>query len=277
MNMSTKIIAKTEYKYVLKNLRRGKRIDGRELFEFRDFKIDVNVVKSAEGSARVLLGETQIITGIKYELGTPFPDMPDKGVYTVMAELIPIASPLFESGPPNNQSIELARLIDRPIRSAQTIDNVMLCIVPNKLVYIVFIDAYVLNYAGNLIDCGVISSLAALVSSKIPKAKIIDEEKAKVEWDGTYFDPKVLIRNLPISVTFGKIGDVIFLDPNLTEELVMDGRITFAYDDDGNIVSLQKGMDVTFSIDEIKTLGRKGKDIADKLRKDLDLWQYKNT
>jgi len=32
----------------------------------------------------------------------------------------------------------------------------------------------------------------------------------------------------------------------------------------------------TFSIDEIKSLSRKAKEIGDKLRKDLNLWQYKN-
>jgi exosome complex component RRP42 len=273
MNLE-KIVVSTEKRYILKNLRQGKRIDGRDLFEYRDFKIDVNIVKEAEGSADVSLGQSRVITGVKYELGPPFPDMPDKGVYTVMAELIPMASPIFESGPPDEQSIELARLIDRPIRSADTIQNDLLCIIPEKLVYILFIDVYVLNYSGNLIDCGAISSLAALISSKIPTSKIIDKETGVVEWDGGYFNTKKLIKNLPISVTFGKIEDVIFVDPNLTEELVMDGRITYAFNDDGKLVSLQKGGLATFSFEEIKSLARKAKDIGEKMRKKLDLRQY---
>jgi len=273
INLS-KIIATTEARYILKNLRKGKRIDGRDLFQYRDINIDVNLVKAAEGSAAVTLGDSKVITGIKYELGPPFPDMPDKGVYTVMAELIPIASPLYESGPPDEEAVELARLVDRPIRSAETINNVILCIIPEKLVYIIFIDVYVMNFAGNLIDCSAISSLAALISSRIPKARIIDEEKAKVEWNGEYFNTKDLVKNLPISVTFGKLDDIIFLDPNLTEELVMEGRITYAFNDDGNLVSIQKGLDATFSIEEIKTLAKKAKDISNDIRRDLNLWQY---
>jgi len=272
----SKIIVSTERKYVLKNLKRDKRSDDRDLFEYRDINIDVNVVKEAEGSAQVRLGESQVITGVKYELGPPFPDMPDKGVYTVMAELIPMSWGAFEGGPPNEQAIELARLIDRPIRSAEMIQNEMLCLIPNKLVYILFIDLYSINFSGNLVDCGAISALAALISSKIPTAKVLDEEKAKVEWDGKFFDTKKLMKNLPISITFGKLEDVIFVDPNLTEQLVMDGRITYAFDEIGNLVSLQKGGLATFSIDEIKSLSRKAKEIGDKLRKDLNLWQYKN-
>ena len=275
INLS-KIIATTEAKYILKNLRKGKRIDGRDLFQYRDVNVEVNLVKAAEGSAAVSLGDSKVITGIKYELGPPFPDMPDKGVYTVMAELIPIASPLYESGPPDEEAVELARLVDRPIRSAETINNEILCIIPEKLVYIIFIDVYVMNFAGNLIDCSAISALAALISSKIPKARIIDEEKAKVEWSGEFFNTKELVKNIPISVTFGKLDDIVFLDPNLPEELVMDGRITYAFDDDGNLVSIQKGLNSTFSIEEIKTLAKKAKDISNDMRRDLNLWQYLN-
>lgn len=272
----SKILVSTERKYILKNLKQDKRIDGRDLFQYRDINIDANIVKAAEGSAKVQLGKTCVITGVKYELGHPFPDMPDKGVFTVMAELVPMSWGAFEGGPPGKQAIELARLIDRPIRSAKTIQNEMLCLIPNKLVYIIFIDVYSINYSGNLIDSGAISALTALVSSKIPTAKILDEEKVKVEWDGGYFNTKKLLKNLPISITFGKIDDVVFVDPNLTEELVMDGRITYAFDDDGNLVSLQKGGLATFSIDEVKSLARKAKELGVKLRKDLDLWQYQN-
>jgi exosome complex component RRP42 len=275
INLS-KIIATTEARYISKNLRRGKRIDGRDLFQYRDINVEVNLVKAAEGSASVSLGDSKVITGIKYELGPPFPDMPDKGVYTVMAELIPIASPLYESGPPDEEAVELARLVDRPIRSAETINNDILCIIPEKLVYVIFIDVYVMNFSGNLIDCSAISALASLISSKIPKARIIDEEKAKVEWSGEFYNTKELVKNLPISVTFGKLDDIVFLDPNLMEELVMDGRITFAFNDDGNLVSIQKGLDATFSNEEIKTLAKKAKDLSNDMRRDLNLWQYQN-
>ena len=63
--------------YLLSLLQSGRRLDGRKLNEYRDIKIELNVSKNAEGSARVKLGNSEVIVGVKLEVGTPFPDMPD--------------------------------------------------------------------------------------------------------------------------------------------------------------------------------------------------------
>ena len=57
--------------------KKEERIDDRGLWEYRNFQIRSDVIASAEGSADVSLGKTRIITGLKYEVGDPFPDLPD--------------------------------------------------------------------------------------------------------------------------------------------------------------------------------------------------------
>jgi len=141
-----RVISTIEKNYILSNLKKGERIDGRDLWEYRDWTVKSDVIASAEGSAEVTLGETKVITGLKYDVGTPFPDLPDEGVCTFMAELLPLASPLFERGPPGNQSIELARVVDRGIRHADCVQTKKLCIKENEAVYILFVDIYVINY-----------------------------------------------------------------------------------------------------------------------------------
>ena len=84
-----------------------KREDGRALDEYRDISIETNVISKAEGSARVKLGGTQVIVGIKPQLGSPFPDTPDLGVLMTNCEMLPMADPTFEPGPPSDDSIEL--------------------------------------------------------------------------------------------------------------------------------------------------------------------------
>ena len=54
-----------------------KREDGRELDEYRDISIETDVISKAEGSARVKIGDTQVIVGIKPQIGAPFQDTPD--------------------------------------------------------------------------------------------------------------------------------------------------------------------------------------------------------
>ncbi|MFW9998970.1 MAG: exosome complex protein Rrp42 [Candidatus Hodarchaeota archaeon] len=265
-----RIISKIEREYIVSNLRKEERIDGRGLWEYRDFQINPDIIASAEGSADVSLGDTRIITGLKYEVGEPFPDLPNEGVCTVMAELLPIASPLFERGPPDEQSIELARVVDRGIRHADCVQTKKLCIKENEAVYILFVDMYVINYGGNLIDAGGVSALTTLISAHIPEG-IIGENG--LEWTGKYIYGDTIVNELPLVLTYGKIDDIIFLDPSLPEELVSDGKISISVTEN-KITSIQKSGAATFSIDEIKKLGEKSLEIGRKLRKDLNFLQY---
>jgi len=267
-----RIISKIEKDYILSNLKKEERIDERGLWEYREFRIDSDIIASAEGSADVSLGDTRIMTGLKYEVGTPFPDLPDEGVCTVMAELLPLASPLFERGPPDEQSIELARVVDRGIRHADCVQTKKLCIKKKESVYILFVDMYVINYAGNLIDAGGVSALTTLISAHIPEG-IWNEEKGETEWTGRYLTGKDIVNELPLVLTYGKINDIIFLDPSLPEELVSDGKISISVTED-KITSIQKSGAATFSFDEIKTLGNKSLEIGQKLRKELNILQY---
>ena len=75
------IIDKLKKTKILDLLKEGKRIDGRGLDEFRPLHIDTGVVPHADGSARVRLGDTEIVAGVKIQPDKPFPDMGDKGIF----------------------------------------------------------------------------------------------------------------------------------------------------------------------------------------------------
>jgi len=146
------MITEIDVEYVKKMVSEGKREDGRGFEDFRKLSIEQGYIKNAEGSAMVTLGETKVLVGVKMEIGEPFPDRPDEGVLMVNAELGPIASPDFESGPPDEQSVELARVVDRGVRESKVIDMKKLCIEPGEKVWMVCVDIHVLNDCGNLID-----------------------------------------------------------------------------------------------------------------------------
>src|SRR3989338_5346357 len=150
---------------------KGAREDGRDFLEYRKpIKIEYGVSsKSAEGSARVTIGDTEVVAGVKLEVGEPFPDTPDEGVLMVGAELLPLSNPEFESGPPSIDSIELARIIDRGIRESKCIDFSKLCIKKGEKVWMVFIDIYPINDSGNLFDAASLAALAALKDAKFPE------------------------------------------------------------------------------------------------------------
>ncbi len=230
------IVVRVKKKRITELLADGQRVDGREPTEYRKIQIESGVIERAEGSARVHLGKTDVMVGVKIDTGTPFADVPDKGVLTVNAELVPLASQDFEPGPPGEDAVELARVVDRGIRESKAIDLEKLCVEPGKNVFIVFIDVYVLNHDGNLIDASALAALAALLNTKMLKYTVEDGEIVKKPG----YTPLPMI-NYPISVTFAKIGDKLIMDTGLDEEQVMDARLTMALDKDGNICAIQKG------------------------------------
>jgi exosome complex component RRP42 len=234
--MTSPIVVRVKKKRIIELLANGKRVDERELTDYRKIELDSGVIERAEGSARVRLGETDVMVGVKIATGAPFADVPEKGVLTVNAELVPLASASFEPGPPGEEAVELARVVDRGIRESKAIDLEKLCVEAGKLVFVVFVDVYVLNYDGNLIDASTMAALAALVNTKMFKYEVEDGEIVKKPG----YNPLPIV-NYPISVTFAKIGDKLILDAGLDEEEVMDARLTMTMDKDGKICAIQKG------------------------------------
>ncbi|MEM1976623.1 MAG: exosome complex protein Rrp42, partial [Nitrososphaerota archaeon] len=176
-DLTAKIMRDKIYSLLLQ----GKRIDGRRPTDLRPIKIETGLLSKAEGSALVSMGSTKILTGIKVEVGAPFPDRPDEGTFTVNAELLPLASASFEPGPPDERGIELARVVDRSLREGGVIDLKKLCLIEGEKVYVLFIDIYVLDYDGNYFDPSLISALAALATAKIPRYEIVDGKPQKTD------------------------------------------------------------------------------------------------
>lgn len=255
-------IVRVKQKQIAQLMSKGKRLDGRELNEYREIKVEMGLIEKAEGSARVLLGKTEVLVGVKVEVGEPFTDTPNEGVLTVNAELVPLASPTFEPGPPDENSIELARVVDRGIRESKAINLEKLCLEPGKKVIVVFIDVYVLNHDGNLIDASALAALAALINTKMFKYEL---EEGEVKVKPGYIP--LPMQNYPIAITFAKMNDKLAVDPWLEEEQVMDSRLTITIEKDGKICAIQKGGTGYFTTEQILEVAKIAKEKASEIRK----------
>lgn len=220
--------------YILKLLEKDERLDGRKLDEFRPIKIENGIIERAEGSARVKMGETDVIVGVKLEFGEPYPDAPDMGILRVEAEFTPIASEEFEPGPPGEDAIELARVVDRGIRESESIDLKKLCVKESEKVWVVCVDVYPINHDGNLIDASALAALAALSNTRMLK---VDKEGNIIRDE---FSGKLPMLHKPITVSVGKISDKLILDATKEEEKLLDCRLTVSIREDGKICAMQK-------------------------------------
>ena len=259
------IIDKLKRSKILDLLQEGKRIDGRALDEIRPLSIDTDVIPNANGSARVRLGDTEVVSGVKVQPDRPFPDMGDKGIFICTAEILPLAHPSAETGPPQPDVIELARVVDRGIRESGMIDLSQFVLEKDKSVIGLFADSVVTDHDGNLFDACSYAAVAAIITSKIPKWEMKDDIPVLMENQ----ESDAPITTIPISVTMGRIGEFIIVDPNIDEWGCLDARITITTNSDGNIVALQKGGSDGFTLEQLVkcselsiTIGKKIREIV---------------
>ena len=264
INMVTIIpeIIKESLNNLVKN---GERSDGRSFDEYRDIILETGIIEKAEGSARVKIGKTKIMVGAKPQIGEPFSDTPNVGVLMTNSELIPMAAPDFEPGPPDERSVELARVTDRCMREAKVVDLEKLCILEGKKVWMVFLDLHILDYDGNLMDAAVLGSMAALMNTKIPEARMEDDE---LVIDREKMIP-LPINEKALMCTFAKIGGELIVDPSLEEEQVMDARLSIGMRSDGSICAMQKGGMKPLTKEEIIKAVARTKEITKKLMEHL--------
>ncbi len=222
---------------ILDLLKKGQRMDDRALDQYRPISVQKGVLDTAEGSALAKIGKTQILVGAKMAVATPFADRPKEGVFSVNCEFLPLANSSFEPGPPDENSIELARVTDRGIRSAEVEgDNAITknFFLEEGKVLALYLDIYVLDHSGNMTDTASLAAIGALTDTKIPKYEngvlIRDEFAGKVE-----------LKHYPIATTFAKIDKYLLCDPTREEMLAADTKITITTTQNGQIAAIQKG------------------------------------
>ncbi len=250
--------------HVLGLLSKGTRLDGRAPLDYRQpIEVVKGYIKSADGSAYVRIGDTEVLAGIKMNVDKPYPDTPDEGGIVIGSELYPLASPDFETGPPGIQAVELSRVVDRGIRESKAVDFEELCITPKEKAWFIVLDICVLNEGGNLFDAGSLAALAALQDCTLPAY-----EGGKLDYK-TRTKERLPITKAPLSVTVLKIGDHYIVDPTFEEEKIYDSRLSVAVEENGTLCALQKGGDDPLSEEDVMSMIDIAVEKTEELRKFL--------
>jgi exosome complex component RRP42 len=247
------MLPKINQKRIISLLKEGKRIDRRSNFDFRDIKIETGISNNAEGTARVKIGKTEVIVGVKMGTQEPYTDHEDEGTMVTGMEFSPICHSRYEPGPPKMNAIETSRVVDRGIRESGFIDWKKLCIVEGEKVWSIYIDIYCINDDGNALDASALAAVAALRVTKFPEL----DKNNNVKYGSFTDNPLPLNEHTPFTMTFHKIGESLLIDPTRDEEDASEGRLTLAItqpDKDYIINSMQKGEITPISGDELNTI-----------------------
>jgi len=165
----------------------------------------------------------------------------------VSVECCPSASPEFEGRGGDELNLELARTMERYLNAEATLNLQTLCLVPGKHCWVIYVDALVLDSAGNLFDALSIATRAALLTTEMPVVTVVegvgtDDYELELEVDSLTPLP---LKDVPIFVTLTRIGTTAIVDASLEEEQCSACRISFAINKQGHICTTQKGNGVT--------------------------------
>ena len=235
------------------------RIDGRSQWEGRNLEIEHSILPRAEGSARVRMGDTIVLAGVKFQIMQPYPDRPKQGGLMCSADVRPIAGRNWEAGPPSPEAIELGRVVDRGIRESGCIDVDSLCIIPGEKAWQVILDLFAVSDDGNLFDAFALAGIAALRNATVPAERFEVGE-----------DYALSVSKTPIMCSYHKVGGRFVYDACSREELGGDERIHITLGDDDNVHSLQKGLKGIFSAEEFAEIMTNAQERTKELRKIVD-------
>eukprot|EP01100_Stratorugosa_tubuloviscum_P004367 TRINITY_DN2091_c2_g1_i2.p1 TRINITY_DN2091_c2_g1~~TRINITY_DN2091_c2_g1_i2.p1 ORF type:complete len:258 (+),score=126.58 TRINITY_DN2091_c2_g1_i2:543-1316(+) len=152
-------------------------------------------------------------------------------------------------------------MLERILRESRAVDTEALCIVAEDKVWSIRCDIHVIDHGGNLLDCASIAAICALHHFRRPEVTI-DGDTVTIHSIKEKEPVPLSIHHTPICVTFGLFEQInrIVVDPTVKEEVVMDGKITFAVNEFSELCAIQKiggvasGLDIILNCTQISAL-----------------------
>ncbi|MBN3305521.1 EXOS7 protein, partial [Amia calva] len=241
--MATVEVSEAEKVYILHGVRDDLRVDGRGCEDYRHMEIETDVVSNTDGSARVKLGHTDILVGVKAEIGKPKPMVPDEGFLEFFVDCSANATPQFEGRGGEDLGTEISNTLYKVFNNRHSLDLRTLCISPKEHCWVLYVDVLLLQCDGNLFDAISIAIKAALFNTRIPKVHISEDDEGTKEIelsDDPYDCMRLKVDNVPCIVTLCKIGHRHVVDATLQEKACCMASVLMAVTSSGNITCVRK-------------------------------------
>ncbi|WP_297465879.1 exosome complex exonuclease Rrp41 [Thermococcus sp.] len=102
----------------------GRRIDGRKKYELRPIKMEVGVLKNADGSAYVEWGKNKILAAVygPREIHPKHLQRPDRGILRVRYNMAPFSVEERKKPGPDRRSVEISKVIRGALEPALILD-----------------------------------------------------------------------------------------------------------------------------------------------------------
>lgn len=217
----------------------GIRPDGRPVGRCRPTTVGLNVVSTADSSALVKIGSTTALAGVKLEVMPPKEDQPNQGQLVIQVEMTSLASSSHRPGRFSEEATSIQERINSAVESSSALNLEDLCIDPGRAAWCVYLDIYLLDAAGSLVDAALLAAIACLANMQLPPVTINDQGKvvSAKESDSKTSQQKLQMRSMPLSVTCGTFNGKLLVDPTAEEEALLSATVNTIVDAQGKLVS----------------------------------------
>jgi len=232
-----------EKTFILHGVTADFRNDGRSKSDYRCMELETKLMDQVHGSARLRIGNTDVLVGVKVEIDSPYPDSPNSGKLEFFVDCSANATPSFEGRGGEELANEISNVLALAYQSPEAMDLTQLSILPHKKCWKLYVDILILECGGNLFDAIAAAVKAALYSTEIPKVKgaMLDGGEADIVLsDDIYESWRLDATNFPILVTLCKIGDNCVVDPTSEEEMCSSASVVVSVLPNGRISSIIK-------------------------------------
>jgi len=242
--MAHTVLSDAEKFFIINGIDNGEfRIDGRNPEDYRIVQLETGVLVNTNGSSRLRLGNTELLTGVKVELGTPRPDKPNQGWVEFHVDCSPNAGLAFQGRGGQDLSNGICAHLSRCYNNHSALDLTQLCIVPGKHCWVVHCDVIMLEHGGNLFDSCSVAVKAALHDIGIPNVTATAGDEGEYEIN-LPDDPSDVIKlktsNCPVLVTVSKIGNHHVVDATLEEEVCSHASLIVGVTSKGLVTGVKK-------------------------------------
>ena len=231
--------------YFERFLKEGLRLDGRALNVCRPVTVAVQTNPSADASAVVKIGSTSILAGLRLEVMVPKDTAPEDGSLVVNVEMTSLSYPEYRPGKQTATVHTITQALNDLLLRHQIFDTKQLCISPGQAVWVAYLDIYILDACGSLLDACLLAAVAALLSTNLPAVHMTDE--GNVERDSTgdtssdataagLVGTPLALSCTPTAMTSGVYGTHLVPDPDHEEEALMDATITTIINEHGHLL-----------------------------------------
>lgn len=258
-------LCEEERAFLKRGVHVGVRADGRETMARRPLHLQTHIVSNAHGSSRVRTGtdehETDVLVGVRADIGPPLPSEPDKGIIIFSVDCTASASPEFEGRGAEDVNVLVECILSQMFLMEGAVDLRQLCIQPGSRCWVLNVDVCALMANGSLIDCCGLAVKAALMTTSLPRITLSEHtgpDGAKVDDLSVSEDPYEAVAidaaKMPVICSVAKIGSKCIVDTTVQEEAVSSCCMHVSVDQEGTIYGVRLAGDQGIDPESMETM-----------------------